>query len=686
MAPTEYTDLLRTRGGQARLLWSPRGSQPPLDERAQAERDAEIEAKREELQAEIEETREKEDERLERLEEVEQVFGTHIDDLVEKIRTIRERRERNAEELDLLENPLPVEPPPPGPNCLMFILGDWFNLVATLVIVSNITTMVMEMIDKDREKQFFYLDQSYMVFYIFEIVIKVLLLRVTMVCGPIFTVWWNWLDLIIVISGCVDMYLMPILQSSGLMAAGGANLKALSFLRALRLLRILKIVGMFFKADLSFANGDAFQGFIMGVIGFNSVIMGLEIEIPAFSGWFYVEQTLLVIFTFELLCRLKNFGCAFFYGGDIIWNWLDFIIVMGGIVDQWLMPAIDLIKMLMGQPTGGKGSLGQVMMMLRMARLLRILRLVRLVKNIPPLFQLVVGIANSMQGMVWVVVLTVVILYAMSLLGVKLIGRGLLLGPDADPEVMAVFPNIFDSFFVLFKAMNGDWGSLEPLFVALPWSKVVLFLYTVLSTWGILSILTAVVSENMISTTNAVEAEEEELQQREDSERKEQELLNIFEQMDHDGNGFVCKDEYRKMLIDEDTRKRLMAASELTKHELSMLFGFLEEPHPQAAALGREDPVIHKRTFVSGLKHNSRTISERSVMQLESRIRILEAEMRGWARQTLQPILEEDERLGARGLAEKRVISGDVADFMNGEDRDEPHPDDQEPYVIKKRS
>merc|ERR1719329_578857 len=128
--------------------------------------------------------------------------------------------------------------------------------------------------------------------------------------------------------------------------------------------------------------------------------------------------------------------------------------------------------------------MGQIMTMLRMARLLRILRLVRLVKNIPPLFNLVVGIVKAFQGMVWVMVLTMLVFYVFSLLGVKLIGHGLvftLQGTTAPPQVLMVFPSVMDSIFVLFKAMNGDWEALIPLLDALPASKIVLVLYTILS-------------------------------------------------------------------------------------------------------------------------------------------------------------------------------------------------------------
>merc|ERR1719487_1575084 len=158
---------------------------------------------------------------------------------------------------------------------------------------------------------------------------------------------------------------------------------------------------------------------------------------------------------------------------------------------------------MMGQKSSGSGNLGQAMMMLRMARLLRILRLVRLVKNIPPLFTLIVGILQAMQGMAWVLVLTGVLLYAFALLSVRLIGHGLIFGGKAPDEVAAIFPSVPQSMFVLFKVMNGDTDPVEPLFHEVPLSKLIFVLYMVVSSWAILSILTAVVSENMINATDA---------------------------------------------------------------------------------------------------------------------------------------------------------------------------------------
>ena len=69
--------------------------------------------------------------------------------------------------------------------------------------------------------------------------------------------------------------------------------------------------------------------------------------------------------------------------------------------------------------------MGQLMMLMRMLRLLRILRLLRLVKAVRPLYLLAAGVVASMQSMIWVMLLTLTVLYACAILTTRLIGHGL---------------------------------------------------------------------------------------------------------------------------------------------------------------------------------------------------------------------------------------------------------------------
>lgn len=276
--------------------------------------------------------------------------------------------------------------------------------------------------------------------------------------------------------------------------------------------------------------------------------------------------------------------------------------------------------------------MGQIMMMLRMARLLRILRLVRLVKNIPPLFVLVVGIMQAMQGMMWVLVLTCVVLYALSLLAVKLIGHGLAFPNGAPNDVKAIFPSVFKSMFCLFKAMNGDWSALEPLFAVMPVSKFVFFVYTVVSSWGILSILTAVVSENMINATDKHRQEVQKEKDIADDIKREASLQALFEE-ECGGDGKLDVHEFNTMIREQSSKERLMEASGLADWELKDMFHFLSTYDEDKRA-----HVILAEEFIKGLKNEKRMASERTMLRLESRIKEIETIVRT----TGKKILRED--------------------------------------------
>lgn len=580
----------------------------------------------ERLREEIDEFRAKELERYKRIEEIDELWGSKAARLEKELETLRREAEAREEQLRLILNPPPGEQliKPPGPECLNFIEGTIFTLLATLIIVANIVMMVMEFVDKGKAKEFFWWDQFFMIFYICEITMKATLWQRRLLIGKFGVVWWNWLDLIIVVTGVMDMYLKPLLAMFGMIhhkaSSGPSILSVLRMLRLARLARILKIVNVFLKSDLSWTEGDNFQSFIMGVIGFNSILMGFEADAPDFFLWFYVEQVLLLIFSFELLVRLRFAGFAFFCQ-NVVWNWLDFVIVWGGIVDQWMMPSIALVKEMMGMEASSGGNMGQIMTMLRLARLLRILRLVRLVKNIKPLFNLVAGIMQAMQGMGWVLLLTLVTLYTFALLGVRLIGHGLVFGGNPPVEA-AVFRGVLESMFVLFTIMNGDLSPLEDLFVVMPVMKLVAVSFMVLASWAILSILTAVVSENMI---NACESNREEMDEdaaEETMKASRDKLEALFTKIDTDGSGKLTEAEFEMIIKDKDMMEEITGATKLGKRDIEELFSYLaspEDPNNDASPL-----VISSTDFIEGMQTESKPVTERSMMRISKRLDALE--------------------------------------------------------------
>merc|ERR1719161_3330275 len=175
--------------------------------------------------------------------------------------------------------------------------------------------MLLEMLDSKYKSDFFLLDQCFMVFYVAELLLRAALLQGRLLVGPLHAVWWNWLDVVVVITGVVDQWLMSLFAGQIPKTPETNNshrtsaLQLVRMLRMARLARILKIVKIVWNADVSWAEDNGFQVFIMSVIGVNSLIMSFETDFPDFFLWFYVEQTLLVIFVFELCVRLKLWGC-----------------------------------------------------------------------------------------------------------------------------------------------------------------------------------------------------------------------------------------------------------------------------------------------------------------------------------------------------------------------------------------
>jgi len=497
-----------------------------------------------------------------------------------------------------------------GLKSLSWVRNPRFVALCSAVVVTNLITMFMEMLHPHYKHDFWLLDQLILVFYVVELTLKALLYQRELLCGR--DLWWNWLDTIIVFAAILDQWVQPLIVAVAGDVGGKHStvVQIIKWLRVLRMARILKTVRAFMQSDLSWTEGKHFQLFIMGTIAANSLIMSFESDYPDFFGWFYVEQILLCIFSFELLVRLRFAGFKFFYDKhDFAWNWLDFVIVCGGIVDEWMMPLITLAQKLAGVQHTAKLDVGEITQTLRMARLLRILRLVRLVKNVPPLFTLIVGILQAMQGMAWVLVLTAVFLYAFALLGVRLIGHGLLFGGRAPDEVAAIFPSVPQSMFVLFKVMNGDTDMVEPLFEALPLSKLVCVLYMVVSSWAILSILTAVVSENMINATDAHRLEVDGEASINEEREARQFLHDALSKADKNADGDLGWEEFQELLEDEPTLQLLNEVTSCSKEDLQEVYTCL-----------RTSDRVKREDFITALRTEKRSVTERWMFRLEKKM------------------------------------------------------------------
>merc|ERR1712137_1298967 len=120
-------------------------------------------------------------------------------------------RLRSEADLEVFKHYQP-ERTPPGPKSLWWVDTPVFAYICSVVILANLVTTVMELMHPNRELTFWILQQLYLSFYALELVLKATLYQTSFVTGRISRVWWNWLDTLIVLCGCIDQWLLPVLD------------------------------------------------------------------------------------------------------------------------------------------------------------------------------------------------------------------------------------------------------------------------------------------------------------------------------------------------------------------------------------------------------------------------------------------------------------------------------------------
>lgn len=508
-----------------------------------------------------------------------------------------------------------------------FVESWWFHLLAAMVICGNTVSIVLEADEVSQEllAKLYWLDQASLIFYVLELFCRACFWKKRLLCGTRSLAMWSLIDIIVVTAGVLDQWLFQYLAPYLPVSTESAS-NILGVIRLMRLVRVFKVIAFMLDWDLSWTEGAGFQSFIGGVIAVNALLMGCETDID-WGGWLVFENFLLCIYVFELVVRLKRLGREFFSceSPDIVWNLLDLAIVLSSAGDSWLVPLINVARKSFqgsGSPSeeGHKAkahgvNVGQLMMLMRLLRLLRILRLAKLVKSVRPLYILVVSVTAAVQGVVWVLVLTVVTLYAMGILTTRLIGHKMIFeDPQAvDVSLISPFKTVPDSMFTLFRVMSGaqsdsESEALDSIMSNIPTFKFAFVFFMVTSSWTLLSILTAVVSENMISTTSVQEKEIQLMSEEEDRKRHVEDLKELFQEINVTGDGIVREKDLVRFLKDTQNAQQTAKMCRVPVRHVQEVM----------KTLAINSDVIHMEEFVECLLDVGNPVTEKSTMRLEA--------------------------------------------------------------------
>mmetsp|Transcript_75479 Transcript_75479/g.145920 ORF Transcript_75479/g.145920 Transcript_75479/m.145920 type:complete len:291 (-) Transcript_75479:23-895(-) len=232
--------------------------------------------------------------------------------------------------------------------------------------------------------------------------------------------------------------------------------------------------------------------------------------------------------------------------------------------------------------------------------------------------------------MLWIGILTVVIIYLLALLCIKLVGpRGLVINDNVPDEVRSVFPTISRAMWWLFLAMNGDTDRLQPVLDYYPIGLVLLAAYMVFSSFAVLSVLTAVVCDRMA----AVSEEHEKKAKAEEHDRilqiKRRKLEEYYDMADIDKSGSIDQDEFMCLLRDENLSDDLCDLISMEKQELPSLWRMLAKGERVIEQDGHRIEVesILRDDFIEGLISLHRAVKEFSILRLEKRMAVMERRM-----------------------------------------------------------
>mmetsp|Transcript_48426 Transcript_48426/g.149614 ORF Transcript_48426/g.149614 Transcript_48426/m.149614 type:complete len:345 (-) Transcript_48426:206-1240(-) len=182
----------------------------------------------------------------------------------------------------------------------------------------------------------------------------------------------------------------------------------------------------------------------------------------------------------------------------------------------------------------------------------RLLRIVRVLRLINPLYDCVILLTDMMSTFIYILTMIFLLCFVLAIILTRLLGHGLVVkteDEDLKGKVRDLFADIPTSIFTLFQLTTAeDWTKIAGPVVETGrlWRAFFVAFITVMS-WTMLSLLTAVASETMISFSSS-KKEEEKIYQEIQRHNFVTFLCGEFLRADRDGNRSLNREEFTALM------------------------------------------------------------------------------------------------------------------------------------------
>eukprot|EP00930_Biecheleria_cincta_P058457 TRINITY_DN44289_c0_g1_i2.p1 TRINITY_DN44289_c0_g1~~TRINITY_DN44289_c0_g1_i2.p1 ORF type:complete len:600 (-),score=109.80 TRINITY_DN44289_c0_g1_i2:179-1936(-) len=286
------------------------------------------------------------------------------------------------------------------------------------------------------------------------------------------------------------------------------------------------------------------------------------------------------LFTIDLVLRWSDEGLVrFWLADDVLWNFLDFVIVTVGLLDTVLV---------FMQATGAGDQVAatvtrdfSVHRVLRVVRIVKIARIIRVFKFFRELRMMISSIMNSLKSLIWVMLILFLLFFVFGTSFASATTSHLdTLEKWRDPDnadLILYFGTLGVSIISLYQAMSGgnDWAVY---FDAL--SRLGLFaqsFFILFITFAIMCVVN-IVTGVFVDSALAANTQDKKMVVQEELEVKKQKLNQIrdlFDELDTDDTGVFDCDEFERRLSDERVRAYL-ASLQLDATDATALFRLLD--------------------------------------------------------------------------------------------------------------
>merc|ERR1719203_1626355 len=196
----------------------------------------------------------------------------------------------------------------------------------------------------------------------------------------------------------------------------------------------------------------------------------------------------------------------------------------------------------------------------------------------------------------------------------RVVGHGAMVDDPSEIPLVTrrLFENVPASMFTLFVIMNGEeWRKVEPLLARYMGMKFVFVLFTIFSSWALLSVMTGVVSDNMISAKKS-QNQKDDAMTGDRRARIEKVLNEFFIAADSAGTGRLSKERYFLMLdIPFYARKMQAAAPNCSPKDLRDLFLWLDA----------DDGEVDEEEFVRGFHTLSEPLTGKALLHVDADVK-----------------------------------------------------------------